>query len=61
MGKAEKKNQYDGVRRPTVVLSEEEHKELAHYCIDNGIKIGDFLRKSALYCLKHGINPTEDR
>ena len=61
MKKPEKKNQYADVRRPTVILSEEEHKRIAHYCIDNGIKIGDFLRKSALYCLKHGINPTEDR
>jgi len=58
---AEKINQYSDVRRPTVQLTLDEHRKISHYCIDNGIKIGDFLRTAALYCLKHKINPSEDK
>jgi hypothetical protein len=57
----EKKNQFSEVKRPTVQLSQEDHRKISHYCIDNGIKIGDFLRKAALYCLKHKINPIGDK
>ena len=58
---AEKINQYSDVRRPTVQLTLDEHRKISHYCIDNGIKIGDVLRTAALYCLKHKINPSEDK
>lgn len=58
---AEKKNQFSEVKRPTVQLSPEEHRRISHYCIDQGIKIGDFLRHAALYCMKHKINPAEDK
>lgn len=57
----EKKNQFSDVKRPTVQLTPEEHRKISHYCIDKGIKIGDFLKKAAIYCLKHNINPTEDK
>ena len=57
---ADKRNQYSEVRRPTVQLSPEEHRKISHYCIDQGIKIGDFLKKAALYCLKHKINPADE-
>lgn len=57
MKKSEKRNQYADVRRPTVVLTEDEHKEIAHYCIEHGMKIGEFLKEAARYCMKHGILP----
>ncbi len=58
---AEKKNQFSDVKRPTVQLSPEEHRRISHFCIDQGVKIGDFLRQAALYCMKHKINPAEDK
>lgn len=57
----EKKNQYGGMKRPTVQLTPEEHRKISHYCIDKGIKIGDFLRKAGLYCMKNNINLPEDK
>jgi hypothetical protein len=58
---AEKRNPYDNVKRPTVQFSPEEHRRILHYCIDQEIKIGDFLRQAAIYCMKHKINPAEDK
>jgi hypothetical protein len=50
-------NQYSHVKRPNVPLSPEEHKLIAKYCIDNEIKIGDFLRGAGIYCVTNGIIP----
>ena len=50
-------NQYSKVKRPTVSLSPEEHKLIAKFCIDNEIKIGDFLRRAGVYCVTKGIVP----
>lgn len=52
-----KGKRYTDVKRPTVTLSAEEHKAIEHYRIDLGIKIGEFLRECALYCLENGIDP----
>ena len=60
IGMAEKENQYSDVRRPTVQLTPEEHRKISHYCIDHDIKIGEFLKKAGLYCLKHKIDPMEE-
>jgi len=60
MGMPDKRNQYSEVKRPTVQLSPEEHRKIFHYCIDHDIKIGDFLKKAAMYCLKNKIDPTKD-
>lgn len=49
------------MKRPTVQLTPEEHRNISHYCIDKNIKIGDFMRKAALYCMKHNINLPEDK
>jgi len=57
---AEKKNQFSDVKRPTVQLTPDEHRKLSHYCIDHDIRIGDFLRYAALYCLKNKIDPTRE-
>jgi hypothetical protein len=57
----EKKNQYGGMKRPTVQLTPEEHRSISHYCIDKGIKIGDFLKRAAFYCMQHNINLPEDK
>ena len=59
MGKENKNSQFDGLKRPTVVLTPEEHKTISHYCIDNNLKIGDFLKEAALYCIRKRINPKE--
>ena len=60
MKKNEKEKQFAGLKRPTVVLTKEEHKRIAHFCIENDIKIGEFLKKAALYCVKKNIVPGED-
>ena len=46
-------------KRPTVRREPEEHKLVAHYCIDIDMSIGDFLRQAALYCVKHKIDPSK--
>lgn len=51
------KNQYSNVKRPNVTLSPEEHKIIAKFCIDNDVKIGDFLRRAGVYCVTEGILP----
>ena len=48
-------NKYDGLKRPTVPLTIDEHKMIARFCIDNDMKIGDFLRKAANYCVENKI------
>jgi len=50
-------NQYSHVKRPNVTLSPDEHKLIAKFCIDNEIKIGDFLRRAGVYCVNNGIIP----
>lgn|GEM_PF-1642489 len=55
MEKKIKNSQYTGYRRPSVALTEEEHREIAHYCIDQGMKIGEFLKEAALYCARNEI------
>jgi len=53
----EKKNPYETLKRPTVSLTNEEHKAIAHFCIDHDISIGDFLKRAGLYCVKKKIVP----
>jgi len=53
----EKKNQYEGLKRPTVMLTGEEHKAIAHFCIDHDITISEFLKRAGLYCVKKKIVP----
>ena len=50
-----KTDKYKEVKRPTVTLAPDEHKLIAHYCIDLDINIGDFMRQAALYCVKHKV------
>lgn len=50
-------NQYTEVKRPNVTLSPEEHKLIAKFCIDNEMKIGDFLRRAGIHCVTKGIIP----
>lgn len=52
-------NQYSKVKRPTVTLTSEEHKLIAKFCIDNDMKIGDFLRRAGVHCVTKGIIPKE--
>jgi hypothetical protein len=59
MLKEKRKNQFDGYKRPTVQLTPEEHKKIFHYCIDNEMKIGEFLKEAALYCIRNKIKPKE--
>jgi hypothetical protein len=46
-------------KRPTVAFSNDEHKLIAHFCIDHDLKLGDFLKNAALYCVKNKINPVK--
>ena len=48
-------NQYSHLKRPNISLSVDEHKKIARFCIDNDMKIRDFLRGAALYCVENGI------
>ena len=48
-------SKYDGLKRPTVPLTPDEHKMIARFCIDNDMKIGEFLRRAGLYCVENGI------
>ena len=54
-----KYNQYSHLKRPTVTLSLDEHKKIAKFCIDNEIKIGEFLRRAGVYCVTKGVVPEE--
>ena len=49
--------QYSNLKRPTVTLSLDEHKKIAKFCIDNDIKIGEFLRRAGIYCATNRIIP----
>ena len=51
-----KGNQYTGLKRPNVTLTAEEHKEIMHFCIDQEMKIGEFLKLAGLYCVREGID-----
>lgn len=50
-------SQYSNLKRPTVTLSLDEHKKIAKFCIDNDIKIGEFLRRAGIYCASKKIIP----
>ena len=54
-----KKNQFEGLKRPTVVLTLEEHKAIAHFCIDHDITISEFLKRAGLYFVEKGKVPEE--
>jgi len=47
----------DGEELPNVKLSPEEHKIIAKFCIENDIKIGEFLRRAGIYCATNRIIP----
>ena len=55
--KKKKTNQYTGTKRPNVIFTEQEHKALAHFCIDKGINRGEFIRLAALHCMAEDIVP----
>lgn len=42
-------------KRPTVAFTDEEHKRIKVFCVENNISMQDFLRQSALYCLEKKI------
>ena len=52
-----KYNQYSHLKRPNVTLTPEEHKLIAKFCIDNEIKIGEFLKRAGVYCVSKDIVP----
>ena len=52
-----KYNQYSHLKRPNVKLTIDEHKMIAKFCIDNDIKIGEFLRRAGIYCVSNKIIP----
>ncbi len=56
-GAENKYNQYSHLKRPNVTLTPEEHKLIAKFCIDNELKIGEFLKRAGVYCVTKGIIP----
>ena len=56
-GTENKDNQYSHFKRPNVTLTTEEHKLIAKFCIDNELKIGEFLKRAGVYCITKGIVP----
>ena len=54
MGK-ESEKRYKDVKRPTITLTIEEHKAIEHFRIDLDMKIGEFIREAALYCVRNNI------
>ncbi len=42
-------------KRPTVMFTKDEHKLIARHCLDNDMKIGDFLRRAGLHCVEKKI------
>ena len=53
----EKKKYDDNIKRPTVLLTREQHKEIKIFCAENDIKIQDFLTNAALHALKNKLIP----
>ena len=56
----EKNKSYDNLKRPTVPLTKEEHKTIAMFCLENDLKIGDFIRRAALHCVEKKIIPKDN-
>lgn len=56
-GTVNKDNQYSHFKRPNVTLTPVEHKLIAKFCIDNELKIGEFLKRAGVYCVTKGIVP----
>jgi len=54
-------NKYSNVKRPTVTLSLAEHKKIEHFRIDLDMKIGEFMREAALYCVRNKIDPRKKK
>lgn len=55
--KKDSDKRYKDVKRPTITLSGDEHKTIEHFRIDLDMKIGEFIREAALYCVKNNIDP----
>ena len=49
----------DSVKRPTIRLSKEEHKQLKIFCAEHDVSMQDFLRHAVLYCMDKGVLPEE--
>ncbi len=55
----ENKKRFADVKRPTITLTDTEHKTIEHYRIDLGMKIGEFIKAAALYVVRKKIDPRE--
>ncbi len=56
----EEKKRFEGYKRPTVLLTNEEHKKIKIFCAEREIYIQDFLTYAALYCLENEIAPEDE-
>lgn len=43
--------------KPSVFFSDEEHKKIKLFCVENNISIQEFIRFASLYCLDKKIKP----
>ena len=44
-------------KRPTIRLTNEEHKAIKLFCVENDISLQEFSRHAVLYCMKKKILP----
>jgi len=49
-------DRYNGQVRPFLLLSPEDDKRISHAAIDADITKSEWLKRAALYCLKHNID-----
>jgi len=49
-------DRYGGKLRPFLLLTPEEDKQIAHCAIDAEITKSEWLRRAAMYCVKHKID-----
>ncbi|MCP4137486.1 MAG: hypothetical protein GY754_41345 [bacterium] len=54
-----KNEKYKDYKRPTLLLTPEQHKRIKLLCVENDIKLQDFLTHAAMYCLEKNILPEE--
>jgi hypothetical protein len=55
-----KKGRYAGQVRPFIILSPDEDKLVAHAAIDADLSKSEWLKRAALYCVRHKIDLSDN-
>lgn len=53
-------DRYGGKLRPFLLLSPEEDRLVAHCAIDAGVTKSEWLKRAALYCVRHQIDLSDN-